>query len=144
MLPPRGPSATCSRSAADRAASGRGSRSATDYVGVEPDPDSCAVAGHGSRRAGGRGEVRNGDLSAVRDGEQFDLVCAFEVIEHIEDDEEALAELGLAAAAGRLAAAERLPASSTGSVPADEMVGHFRRYDPTSWRGCCARSVWGG
>ena len=58
------------------------------YVGVEPDQESWTVA---QRRisAAGPGEVRNVAASALG-AERFDLVCAFEVLEHIEDDAAAL------------------------------------------------------
>src|SRR5580658_844251 len=60
------------------------------YLGVEPDQESCSVA---RQRVGaiGPGEVRNVSSAALT-GRQFDLVCAFEVLEHIEDDAQALAE----------------------------------------------------
>ena len=100
-----------------------------DYVGVEPDATSCAVAQRRLKVAGGRGEVREGDLGALRAGEVFDLVCAFEVIEHIEDDHAALAEW-----AGRLRPGGTMllstPAWQKRFGAADEMVGHHRRYDP--------------
>jgi len=97
------------------------------YLGVEPDRASWTVA---SERiaAAGRGEVRN---VAVRDlgDSQFDLICAFEVLEHIEDDVAALKEW-----AGKLRVGGWLllsvPAHQHRFGPADELVGHFRRYDP--------------
>ena len=98
------------------------------YVGVEPDPLSYEVA-RSRVEITGRGEVRHGDLSALTPDERFDLVCAFEVIEHIEDDQQALNEW-----AQRLRPGGTLllstPAYQSRFRAADEMVGHFRRYDP--------------
>ena len=98
------------------------------YVGVEPDAISCATARQ-RVAAAGDGEVRHGDLSAVKPDETFDLVVAFEVIEHIEDDAGALVEW-----AGHLRPGGWLllstPAWQKRFGAADEMVGHFRRYDP--------------
>jgi glycosyltransferase involved in cell wall biosynthesis/SAM-dependent methyltransferase len=97
------------------------------YLGVEPDRQSWEVA---RRRiaAVGRGEVRNVTVDALGD-ERFDLVCAFEVLEHIEDDAAAVKEW-----ASRLRAGGWLmlsvPAYQRRYGPADELVGHFRRYDP--------------
>jgi len=97
-----------------------------NYLGVEPDPTSFQVAEHRLRLAG-RGEVRN---VAVEDlgVDQFDMVCAFEVLEHFEDD---------AAAAKAWAARLRpggwlvisMPANNDRLGPFDELVGHYRRYD---------------
>jgi SAM-dependent methyltransferase len=97
------------------------------YLGVEPDQASWAVA---SARisAAGRGEVRNVAVADLGD-RQFDLICAFEVLEHIEDDAAALKEW-----AGRLRANGWLllsvPAHQHRYGPGDELAGHFRRYDP--------------
>jgi len=99
------------------------------YVGLEPDAASSALAGQRLARAGGVGEVRNGDLSVLAPDEKFDLVCAFEVLEHIDDDEKALAEwVGRLSPGGWLVLST--PAFQRRFGPADEMVGHFRRYDP--------------
>jgi hypothetical protein len=73
--------------------------------------------------------VRNGDLAALHEGETFDLVCAFEVIEHIEDDRAAMAEwVGRLRPGGTVLLST--PAWQKRFGPADEMVGHHRRYDP--------------
>src|SRR5207247_4128875 len=59
------------------------------YVGVEPDTVSRQRAKERLDRLG-RGAVLLADLSAIDPDTRFDLVCAFEVIEHIEDDADAL------------------------------------------------------
>lgn len=103
------------------------------YVGLEPDPESFRIAQERIAAHGGHGEVRNGDLSALKPSETFDLVCAFEVIEHIEDDDKAVAEW---AARLRLGGWLLLstPAFQHRFGPGDAMVGHFRRYDPAILR----------
>jgi SAM-dependent methyltransferase len=99
------------------------------YVGVEPDTTSCAVAQQRLVDAGGHGEVRLGDLSAVKPDEAFDLVCAFEVIEHIEDDAAAMRSWVEHLRPGGSVLLST-PAWQKRFGAADEMVGHFRRYDP--------------
>jgi glycosyltransferase involved in cell wall biosynthesis len=97
------------------------------YLGVEPDRQSWEVA---RRRiaAAGRGEVRNVTVDALGD-ERFDLVCAFEVLEHIEDDAAALKEWGSRLRPGGWLLLS-VPAYQRRYGPADKLVGHFRRYDP--------------
>jgi SAM-dependent methyltransferase len=99
------------------------------YVGVEPDAVSCTVARARVEAAGGGGEVRQGDESVVAADELFDLVVAFEVIEHIEDDAGALAAWASHLRPGGWLLLST-PAWQKRFGPADEMVGHFRRYDP--------------
>jgi glycosyltransferase involved in cell wall biosynthesis/SAM-dependent methyltransferase len=105
------------------------------YLGVEPDRTSWAVASQRIGAAGG--EVRNIAVQELRNDDRFDLVCAFEVLEHIEDDAAAVKEW-----AGRLRARGWLllsvPAHQHRFGPSDEMVGHFRRYDPEAMRALLA------
>jgi SAM-dependent methyltransferase len=59
----------------------------------------------------------------------FDLVCAFDILEHIEDDRQAFRELGRVAkdAATIIFSVPLHPARWTAF---DALVGHVRRYDP--------------
>ncbi len=96
------------------------------YLGIEPDRESWAVA-RARVDALGRGEVRNVSSASLA-GQQFDLVCAFEVLEHLEDDAGALAEWArLLRPGGWLLLS--VPAHQRRFGPWDELVGHFRRYD---------------
>jgi SAM-dependent methyltransferase len=99
------------------------------YLGVEPDQASWTVA---KRRisAVGPGEVRNVAVDALGE-ERFDLVCAFEVLEHIEDDATALKEWAARIRGGGWLLLS-VPAHQRRYGPWDELVGHFRRYDPAA------------
>ncbi|WP_216825071.1 class I SAM-dependent methyltransferase [Agarilytica rhodophyticola] len=60
----------------------------------------------------------------------FDLICALDIIEHVEDDEAAISELS------RVAADETTLLLSTPLhekwwTPFDDFVGHYRRYEPS-------------
>ena len=95
------------------------------YTGVEPDPVSRKVAI--SRLPAGAAVVS--DLNELDPAAQFDLVCAFEVLEHIQDDHGAL-----------VAWVERIrpggclllsaPAFGRQYDAWDERAGHVRRYEP--------------
>ena len=101
-----------------------------EYVGVELDAESARIATSRLTRLG-RGRIVNGTSADI--DESFDLVCAFEVLEHIEDDASALREWR-----------ERIRPDGwlTLSVPAwqsrwgslDEHAGHFRRYERAQMR----------
>jgi SAM-dependent methyltransferase len=97
------------------------------YLGLEPDESSWAVA-QGRVSAAGRGEVRNIRMEALGP-EQFDLVCAFEVLEHIEDDAAAVRQWTARLRPGGWLVMS-VPAHQRRYGPADELAGHFRRYDP--------------
>jgi SAM-dependent methyltransferase len=97
------------------------------YVGVDSDARSCAVARSRVAPLGGR--IVTGTVDDLGDQEPFDLLCAFEVMEHIEDDVDALK---------RWIARLESPGTAILSVPAwpsrfgasDVAVGHVRRYTP--------------
>jgi SAM-dependent methyltransferase len=98
-----------------------------EYVGVEPDRESFEVA---RQRLQGipNAEVRQGDIANVASTERFDVVCAFEVLEHIADDHAALhAWREHLSPGGHLLVS--VPAHRQRFGPSDEAVGHVRRYD---------------
>jgi SAM-dependent methyltransferase len=100
--------------------------SAFDYVGVEPDPAGFAQTHKRLARLGCGTIVRG--LDGLATERLFDLVCAFEVLEHIADDRAALAQWrGLLRPRGWLLIS--VPAGSERFGPADRRVGHYRRYD---------------
>jgi SAM-dependent methyltransferase len=92
------------------------------YVGVEPDERSSSKARRRLERTGA------GKVVATLPGGTFDLVCAFEVLEHCEDDEGALRDW-----AARVRPGGRLllsvPAFTRRFGPSDRKAGHFRRYE---------------
>jgi SAM-dependent methyltransferase len=59
----------------------------------------------------------------------FDLVCAFDIVEHIEDEDGALSELSRVSAGGG-AFVLAVPLHPSRWTPFDEIVGHCRRYEP--------------
>ncbi len=82
------------------------------------------------RRAGGR--AVQGRITALPFPDaHFGLVCACDVIEHVDDDAAGLAELSRVAAPGAvlLLSTPLHPALWT---PFDDAVGHCRRYDPAA------------
>ena len=75
-------------------------------------------------------EVVLGEVTALPFAEaSFELVCALDIIEHVEDDESALGELARVAKAGAalLVSTPLHPALWTSF---DDFVGHQRRYEP--------------
>ncbi|TQS45560.1 class I SAM-dependent methyltransferase [Cryptosporangium phraense] len=92
------------------------------YTGVEPDESSWQTA---SSRIDGT--VLHGDHHKVPEGAEFDLVCAFEVLEHIADDKDVLADwVQFVKPGGKLMVS--VPADQHRFGPSDELVGHYRRY----------------
>lgn len=97
------------------------------YLAVEPDETSFAVAQAAITPRGGT--VVNGTVDAIPAGDVFDLVCAFEVLEHLEDDDAALQQWAERVRHGGHLMLS-VPAHSARFAPMDVMSGHFRRYDP--------------
>ncbi|HVY05421.1 MAG TPA: class I SAM-dependent methyltransferase, partial [Burkholderiales bacterium] len=59
----------------------------------------------------------------------FDLVCAVDIVEHVEDEDAALSELGrVCKEGGSLIVA--VPLHPSRWTPFDDFVGHCRRYEP--------------
>ena len=98
------------------------------YVGIEPDPDSFKVA-EGRFALLAHGEVRPTTIESLQPDERFDLVCAFEVLEHIEDDAETLRKWASTLNPGGWLMLS-VPAYQHRYAAADKVVGHYRRYDP--------------
>ena len=99
----------------------------SEYVGVEPDQQSYQLAR--SRIEPRSGRVLHGSSELIDSGEQFDLVCAFEVVEHLADDRGAVADWVRRTAPGG-AVMVSVPAWPGRYGPWDELVGHYRRYTP--------------
>lgn len=59
----------------------------------------------------------------------FDLVCALDILEHVADDDGALAELARVAAPGASVLLS-VPLHPEAWTAFDEFVGHYRRYEP--------------
>ncbi len=89
------------------------------------------------RARGGTGAI--GSITALPyGGAAFDLICAFDVIEHVDDDERALAELARVAAPGA-AIFTSVPLHSAQWTSFDDFVGHRRRYEPIEFLAKLAR-----
>jgi SAM-dependent methyltransferase len=102
-----------------------------DYLGVEPDPTSFEVAAGRIEPRGGT--VINGLHDAVPAGKTFDVVCAFEVLEHLADDQGALDSwVAFIRPGGQLVMS--VPAFQDRFGPMDTQSGHFRRYSPDELR----------
>ncbi len=59
----------------------------------------------------------------------FDLICALDILEHVADDDSALAELGRVAAPGAKLLLS-VPLHPEAWTAFDDFVGHCRRYEP--------------
>jgi SAM-dependent methyltransferase len=96
------------------------------YVGFELDRRSFERAAEVVGRAGGT--VHHALLEDV-DPEPADLLCSFEVLEHLEDDRDALGSwVRYVRPGGHVLLS--VPAHQRRFGPSDELVGHHRRYEP--------------
>ena len=102
-----------------------------DYVGIDLDDRTIGTARERFRRHGlDDTPLLHGGLEQVS-ARQFDLVCAFEVLEHFEDDQAALREWSSFLVGGG-AVLMSVPAGPGRFGKADEKAGHFRRYSRSS------------
>lgn len=95
-------------------------------------PALAELGRHGAR-------VANAMIGALpfRDA-SFDFVCAFDILEHVVDDEGALGELARVAEPGaRLLIS--VPLHPDAWTAFDDFVGHYRRYEPEAIRDLLAR-----
>ncbi|MGH8226021.1 MAG: class I SAM-dependent methyltransferase [Gammaproteobacteria bacterium] len=88
-----------------------------------------SVAAMARLRARGA-EVAVGLINALPfDDDAFDLVCAFDIVEHVDDDDTAFAELARVAAPGATLLLS-VPLHEAAWTAFDDFVGHRRRYAP--------------
>lgn len=129
LLPSR-PGAVLEVGCGRGAAAARIAPRADSLVGCEPDTDSFAVAKANIGTIASLYNCMSFDLPGAY---RFDTICAFEVLEHIEDDAGALAEwFGKLQPGGALFLS--VPAGQARFAAADRIAGHFRRYEPREMR----------
>ncbi len=92
--------------------------------------DISAPAMRQLRAHGGLAAQAMADALPYVDG-SFDLVCACDIIEHIEGDGEALAELSRVARPGATLLLS-VPVHASAWTVFDDFVGHHRRYEPVA------------
>ncbi|WP_402467317.1 methyltransferase domain-containing protein [Isoptericola aurantiacus] len=100
-----------------------------DYTAVELDGVSWRTAAARVAAVAPDARVLHGDLSALGPGERFDVVCAFEVIEHVAADAAALHEWAARVRPGGMLLLST-PAGPDRFGAWDTLAGHYRRYDP--------------
>lgn len=80
-----------------------------------------------ARERGTRAEILVGDASEIGARVDYDLMCLFDVLEHIEDDNAFVRGLSAVQRPGRLLLVS-VPACAALFSPHDEMLHHYRRY----------------
>lgn len=101
------------------------------YTALELDEASFLAARANIAPRGGL--VHHGSTGLLAPEAKYDLVCAFEVLEHIEDDHGALIDWAARVRPGGHLMIS-VPAFRNRYGPSDELAGHFRRYDPDDLR----------
>lgn len=101
---------------------------ARSYTGYEPDPTSAAVARERFEKLG-RGEIVVALMESNDGAGDADVVLAFEVLEHIDDDIAALKAWASHLKPGGFLLVS-VPAFADRFGAFDTHVGHLRRYDP--------------
>jgi SAM-dependent methyltransferase len=102
-----------------------------DYLGIDLDEQAVFTARRRFERCGvDPGRLVHGGLEYMS-GRRFDLVCAFEVLEHFENDRAALEEWLTFVQVGGFVLLS-VPAGPGRFAEADEKAGHFRRYSRAS------------
>lgn len=103
----------------------------TEFVDISA-PALAALAARGGR-------VQQGSiLQLPYDDARFNLVAALDIIEHVDDDDTALAELSRVTAPGATLLVST-PFFMAAWTPFDEFVGHRRRYEPEAFVAKLAR-----
>ena len=100
------------------------------YTGADLDEQAVEATRRRLAAAGLQGDVILGDpAELLAEPVTFDLVCAFEVLEHLEDDLGALRQWSARLRPGGMLLVS-VPAWQRRYSIWDELAGHFRRYDP--------------
>jgi SAM-dependent methyltransferase len=98
-----------------------------DYTGLEPDP-AAFVKAEVRIRPNSSAQIMCADSFALDPSKSFDVVCSFEVLEHLEDDRSALDHWRTKVRPGGWLVLS-VPARPTRFGRHDCVVGHYRRYD---------------
>jgi len=101
-------------------------RAGWNVLGIESSESAYAMACSLRQASGGTQKLTMRFEDAI--GKHWDLLCAFDVLEHIEEDDQALASwTNLLPNGGHILIS--VPAHSKRWNSGDEWAGHYRRYD---------------